>query len=93
MTSFRLNTYPTFWEKKEHFIYIFLPKKLSKAKVQKEVFSKRSNWTGVKSGQAYAQQPSQTDCNIWLTHPTHAVQKLTEDLSEGKSKPSPTFFS
>ena len=60
---------------------------------QKEVLSKRSNWTGWKASQACAQQPSQVDCNIRLTHPTRTIQKLTEDLSEGKSKPSSTFFS
>ena len=42
---------------------------------------------------ACAQQSSQMDCNIRLPHPTHTIQKFTEDLSEGKSKPSSTFFS
>ena len=65
----------------------------NQAKVQEEVLSKRSNWTGWKASQACAQQSSQMDCNIKLTHPTRTIQKLTEDLSEGKSKPSSTFFS
>ena len=65
---------------------------LTQAKVQKEMLSKRSNWTEGKFSQACAQQPSQVDCNIKLTHPTRTIQKLAEDLSEGKSKPSSTFF-
>jgi len=43
--------------------------------------------------QACAQQPSQMDYNIILPHPTLTIQKLAEDLSEEKSKPSSTFFS
>ena len=103
-TSFRLNTHPIFFGKKRTFFVYFLDTLtycwffspsiiiLTKAEVQKEVLSKRSNWTGWKASQACAQQSSQMDCNIKLTHPTRTIQKLTEDLSEGKSKPSSTFF-
>ena len=59
---------------------------------QKEVLSKRSNWTGWKASQACAQQPSQVDCNIKLTHPTRTIQKLAEDLFGEKRNHLPLFF-
>ena len=65
---------------------------LTKAEVQKEVLSKRSNWTGWKASQACAQQPSQVDCNIKLTHPTRTIQKLAEDLFGEKRNHLPLFF-
>ena len=66
--------------------------KFNQAKVQEEVLSKRSNWTGWKASQACAQQPSQVDCNIRLTHPTRTIQKLAEDLFGEKRNHLPLFF-
>ena len=64
----------------------------NQAKVQKEMLSKRSNWTEGKFSQARAQQPSQVDCNIRLTHPTRTIQKLAEDLFGEKRNHLPLFF-
>ena len=64
----------------------------NQAKVQKEMPSKRSNWTEGKFSQARAQQPSQEDCNIKLTHPTRTIQKLAEDLFGEKRNHLLLFF-
>ena len=65
---------------------------LTQAKVQKEMLSKRSNWTEGKFSQARAQQLSQVDYKIKLTHPTRTIQKLAEDLFGEKRNHLPLFF-